>query len=195
MKLEHLFVCKVTPEHAEGRTVLLDKATGVPARARYAGVISVRPGLEGVISFYASLRLGKLLLLMMSDGKTTRYYLLSSHYRESFMALEGTDCVEEGMRVLFLNLLRSEGQVAIRFYNKAADFFHRYFMDCNTARKFAVNRPDWHALLEWDPAYERGIRVTVYTMTGEQDPVALPLNYHPMTAVQSNRHFPKRKVA
>lgn len=195
MKLEHLFVCKVTPEHAEGRTVLLDKATGVPARARYAGVISVRPGLEGVITFYASLRLDKLLLLMMSDGKATRYYLLHSHYRESFMAVEGADCVEEGMRILFLALMRSEGQVAIRFYNKVADFFHRHFMDGNVVRKFAVNRPDWHALLEWNPAYERGIKVTVYTITGEQDPVALPLNYHPMTAVQSNRHFPKRKVA
>ncbi|MNG47025.1 hypothetical protein D3C79_48920 [compost metagenome] len=71
----------VNPKIANGRTMFINKDSGTPVISRKGGVVSVRPGL-GSITFYVAQRIKDVgMLIMMSDGKASRFYLFTGMYR------------------------------------------------------------------------------------------------------------------
>lgn len=96
----------VNPKLANGRNMFINKASGSPAPSRRGGVVSVRPGL-GTINLYLAKQIPDVgMLIIMSDGNQSRFYLFTGVYRGTVLseyhcvtysdALEAlTDALEE----------------------------------------------------------------------------------------------------
>lgn len=76
----------VNPRLANGRTMFINKSTGVPAPSRRGGVVSVRPGLNTVTLYNAKHIPDIGLLIIMSDGNRTRFYLFTGAYRGTVLS-------------------------------------------------------------------------------------------------------------
>lgn len=101
----------VNPKITNGRTMFINKDSGTPVISRKGGVVSVRPGL-GSIKLYVAHRIKDVgLLIMMSDGSSSRFYLFTGMYRGTVTSEHHCDDYKDGLNVLMdvLEKPRSQG--------------------------------------------------------------------------------------
>ncbi|MNM20169.1 hypothetical protein D3C81_305040 [compost metagenome] len=162
-----------------------DGSIQIGSRAGKAGSFLVRPGLRKEMTFYGATSTEHGLIVAMSDGKSTRFYLFNKHRRETLMIHEPSHSHEESWVNLFKALLAGTCSRAVILYNAWYNIFLQYFLEEGLSQTVAVEGiwkgEEFIASLEWDPEQPRKLEVSA---TFDQLPSrSMLFAYHPIEAL------------
>lgn len=173
--------------HTSGQ-MRIDRATGcilVGKRQAAPGSVLVRPGLRKEMTFYAATITEHGLIVAMSDGASTRYYLLNKHRRETLMINEPTHSHEESWINLFKALLIGACDRAVMLYNTWYNIFLQHFLDQGISVSIGIEGKwrgeEFVASVDWDP--EQPGKLEVAATFDLMPSRSLLFAYHPIEAL------------
>lgn len=173
--------------HTSGQ-IRIDRATGgmlVGQRSGQAGSILVRPGLGKEMTFYGATATEHGLIVAMSDGKSTRFYLLNKSRRETLVINEPSNSHEESWIALFKALLIGTHSRAVMLYNAWYNVFLQYFLQEGINQVISLEGTwkgeEFVASVEWNPEQPRKLEVAAtFDARSSRD---MLFAYHPIEAL------------
>lgn len=173
--------------HTSGQ-LRIDRATGsilAGQRSGMAGSILVRPGLDKEMTFYGATATEHGLIVAMSDGKSTRFYLLNKTRRETLVINEPSHSHEGSWVTLFKALLIGAHSRAVVLYNTWYNTFLQHFLQEGISVAVHLEGvwkgEEFIASVEWDPEQPRKLEVSA---TFDQQPSRdMLFAYHPIEAL------------
>lgn len=184
-------VYQVTKEQLQGHAnaqLRIDRNDGSivvgPGRNGAAGTVLVRHGLRGELEYYAATLTEHGLLIAISNGISTRFYVLAKNFRETLVVDSPSRSHEESWKVFFTYLLSGSHYRSVMLYNTWHTLLLQHYLKEGLGVELTVEgkwrNTEFVASLEWNPERPGAWEVST---TFDDKVRQMPLAYHPIEAI------------